>query len=112
MKLSDQEQAFVERFTNAIVKRHLTVPAVFFLESVTPLNFIASQGVAFFTPIVQIFLKAGDLDILQRLLERREFIPVLIRILEKKEMAQKQEERARKRERRKLKKQGKGADLK
>jgi hypothetical protein len=107
LKFSDQEQAFVERFTDAIVKRHLTVPAIFFLESVTPLNFIASQGVAFFTPIVQIFLKAGDLDIMQRLLEKREFIPVLIRILEKKEMGLKQEERALKRERKKIKKQGK-----
>jgi len=93
LSFTEEEQAFMERFTDAIVKRHLTVPAIFFLESMTPVNFVASQAVAFFTPIVQIFLKAGDLDILQRLLEDRRFLPTIIRLMEKKDAVQRREER-------------------
>ena len=107
MKFTEEEQDFVERFSDAIVKRHLMVPAVFFLESVTPLNFIASQAMAFFTPIVQIFMKAGDLNTLQRLLENRQFIPVIIRILEQKEREQRQQEQEQKKEMKKLRQQRK-----
>ncbi|MBC8478467.1 MAG: hypothetical protein ISR91_00300 [Candidatus Delongbacteria bacterium] len=107
MNFTEQEQNFIERFSEAVVRRRMTVPAIFFLESMTPLNFIASQGVAFFTPIVQIFMKAGDLDILQRLLENREFIPVLISILEKRDRTLKLEEKKQKQERKLLRKQKK-----
>lgn len=80
----------MDRFASTIAERRLTVAAVFFLESMTPLNFIASQGLAFFTPIVQIFMKAGDMNLLQELLESRRFIPDFIGILEKKELERKQ----------------------
>jgi hypothetical protein len=92
MALNDytpREQEFLKRFTAAVVERRLTVPTVFFLESMTPLNFVASQLTAFLTPIVHIFMRAGDLDVLQQLLEKRSFIPDAIALLEEADAARK-----------------------
>ena len=79
---TESQRQFIDRFSKTIVDRRLATPAIFFLESMTPLNFVASQGLAFFTPIVQIFMKAGDMALLQELLESRQFIPDFIRTIE------------------------------
>ncbi len=58
--------------------RKLTMPAVMFLESVTPLNFVSNQVMVFFHPFVTTFLNPADYEAFQDLLEHRESIPYLI----------------------------------
>ena len=54
-----------------------------FLESVKPLNFIASQTMVFFEPIIQTIFNFKDYNTLRTALERRESIEILLLKIEK-----------------------------
>ena len=54
-----QDEIF-DRVTKRIVELGMTVPAILFLESSRPLNFIGSQFLLFLDPFVRIFLNSGD----------------------------------------------------
>ena len=56
----------------------MTVPAILFLESVKPLNFIGSQAMVFFEPIVQTVFNIKDYDTLRQALEKRQTIEILL----------------------------------
>ena len=76
--LSTTETEVVDRLAGAVVRRGLTAPAILFLESVRPLNFVASQALLFFAPMVGLVLERRDYDTLQGLLERRESIELIL----------------------------------
>ena len=88
----------------------MTVPAIFFLESVKPLSFVGSQALHFFEPMVNAFFQMRDYERFAILMERRENLEVLLVKIEARDDAARQEERAvRERERaeRAARKQGK-----
>ena len=58
--LPEEQEAVLEKLAKQVVKRGMTVPAIIFLESVRPLNFIASQAMVFFEPIVQTLFNFKD----------------------------------------------------
>jgi len=76
--LPEDEDAVLEKLAKQAVKRGMTVPAILFLESVKPLNFIASQTMVFFEPIVQSVFSIRDYDTLRSALEKRESIEILL----------------------------------
>ena len=81
--LSDEERALLDRLADGITRRGLTTPALFFLESMKPMGFIASQALVFFRPIVEtIAPNPKTYDLLTRILERRGSVELLLRRLE------------------------------
>ena len=81
--LSDEDRAFLDELADGIARRRLTAPALFFLESMKPLNFVGSQTLHFFRPMVQMIWSNPDrYDRLARLLEQRGTIELILRRLE------------------------------
>jgi hypothetical protein len=60
-----------------LVERRLGAPALFLLEGIRPLNFVLSQVLAFFSPIINIIRDQSKIDQFQELLEKRESIPYI-----------------------------------
>ncbi|MBH0190375.1 MAG: hypothetical protein HP492_01110 [Nitrospira sp.] len=74
----------MERVADVIVKRGMAAPATVFLESMGPMNFLGSQALHFFTPIIECAFNVKEVEQVARLLERRDSIPRLIAIIEAK----------------------------
>ena len=81
--LSAEDLALLERVADAVVAREMAVPAVVFLESVGPMNFLGSQALHFFTPILEVVLSRPDLERVALLLERRDMLPRLTALIER-----------------------------
>jgi hypothetical protein len=86
-RFSDEEIRLLDKVADGIVKRRLSSPALIFLESVRPLNFLSSQAIVFLQPIVGLIISKKEIDLLAKILEKRESIPLLIELIEKKEEA-------------------------
>lgn len=81
--IPEDENRVLEKLASKVVERRMAIPAIMFLESVKPLNFIGSQAMVFFEPIVQTVFNFKDYDTLRRSLERRETIEILLLKIEK-----------------------------
>ena len=77
-----QERAVLARLGDEVVRRRMTMPAIFLLESMRPLTFLASQGLIFFEPIVKTILNIKDYDTFARAVERRDNVEWLIQYME------------------------------
>ena len=80
--LTDQERRLLEKIAAAIVRRRLETPAVFVLESAKPLNYLGSQAMAFFEPVVRGLFAATDYGRVRRILERRQSVECLLQEIE------------------------------
>ncbi len=78
-----EDVALLERVATRVVELRLEVPAVLALESVRPLSFVAGQAMVFFQPMVQAWLRFGDYRRFAALLERREALELLTRLIER-----------------------------
>lgn len=76
--LEADEQALIDKVAHKVVDKGWTVPAIMFLESVKPLNFISSQVMVFFEPIVQTVFTFKDYTTFRTALEKRESIEILL----------------------------------
>ncbi|MBN1356529.1 hypothetical protein JXA40_09750 [bacterium] len=77
-----RQREIIDKLADWVVRRRLTLPAVMFLESMTPLNYLGSQVLVFFHPFVAAFLSSADYNEFQQMLEYRESIPVIIQAIE------------------------------
>lgn len=80
--LAPEQEAVLEKVARKVVDKGMAVPAILFLESVKPLNFIGSQVLVFFEPIVQTLFNFKDYTTFRETLERRESIEILLRKIE------------------------------
>lgn len=80
--LPEEEQAVLEKVAKKVVEKSMTVPAIVFLESVKPLNFVGSQAMVFFEPIVQSLFNLKDYDTFRTALEKRQTLEILIQKIE------------------------------
>ena len=80
--LTVEEQTLLEKVATAVVIRRMAGPAVLFLESAGPMNFLSSQALHFLTPILDLTCDAPEIELAARLLERRDAIPRLIQLIE------------------------------
>ena len=80
--LTEAQLAVINKFATKTVEKGMAIPAIMFLESIKPLNFISSQAMVFFEPIVQTVFNFKDYDNLQTALEKRESVEILIRKIE------------------------------
>ncbi|MBU0984335.1 MAG: hypothetical protein KKA42_10730 [candidate division Zixibacteria bacterium] len=92
--LPEEERAVLEKLANLVIKYGMTVPAIMFLESVKPLNYIGSQALVFFEPMVQTVFNFRDYETLRSALEKRYSIEILIRIIEEKDAVDVQKQKA------------------
>ncbi len=81
--MAEEELAVMDKLAQKVCDRGFTVPAILFLESVKPLNYIGSQTMVFFEPIIQTMFNFRDYDVLRSALEKRESIEVMILKIEK-----------------------------
>jgi hypothetical protein len=70
--LAPGDLALLDRLAAAIVARGLAAPAAFFLESLSPLNFLGSQVLHAAAPLLDVIGNAQDAERLATVLERRE----------------------------------------
>jgi hypothetical protein len=61
-ELTPQQEEILTKIAQKVVYWKMSVPAVLFLESVKPLNYIGSQMMAFFEPFVQTIFSWKDYD--------------------------------------------------
>ena len=80
-----EEIALMEKIAHQLVERGMAVPAVLFLDSVAPLNFIGSQALHALSPLLGLVCDPLELERMATILEKRESIAVLIEIIEQKE---------------------------
>ena len=80
--LSIEDVQLLERIAEVIVKRRMAAPAIMFLESIGPMNFLGSQALHFITPIIDCAFNAKEVEQVARLLERRDTVSRLIAIIE------------------------------
>ena len=55
--LNIEDKDFLTKLAEEVKSRRLTTPAIFFLEMTRPLNFVGSQAMVFFGPIISAFVK-------------------------------------------------------
>ena len=91
--LTQEQTELFDRLASFVAKKRLTAPAILFLESVRPLNFVGSQAMLFFAPMIHALFTARQYDLIQKALERRETLSFLTVLLESKEEEAAREER-------------------
>ena len=79
---SVEDEVLLGRVANYIAARRMTVPAILFLESMRPLNFVGSQVMVFLQPILASFFSVQDYKHRADILEKRQSIDVLIHKIE------------------------------
>jgi hypothetical protein len=76
--LNEREAAIIEKIAAKVVSLKMTVPAILFLESVKPLNYIGAQALIFFEPFVQTIFNFSEYDTFREMMERRENVERLL----------------------------------
>ena len=97
-ELSPEELDTLEKLAERVVKMNMAVPAILFLESIRPLNYLGSQAMLFFKPLLGIAVDGVNLatapllgfsldatfyNRVQEVLEKRASIEALIVRIEK-----------------------------
>lgn len=80
--IPEDEERVLTKVAERVVRWKMTVPAIVFLESVKPLNYIGSQTLVFFEPIVQSIFSFKEYDSFRRAMERRENVERLMQKIE------------------------------
>ena len=83
--LSDADRELIVRLARRVVELRMTVVAILFLEGSRPLNFLASQTMLFFRPVIESLWATQDYARFQELLEQRESVEALVSAIEDEE---------------------------
>ena len=79
---SEYQIQIIDKVCKVVVKRGMTLPALMALEMSKPLNFVASQAIHFFRPIVAIVLDTTGIEAFANFLEHRGSVEYLARRLD------------------------------
>ena len=80
--LTDADRKLLARLAAAIVLRRMGAPAILFLESLRPLNYVGSQAMVFLRPFLTPLFNPGDYKRLAAIVERREGLRALVEAIE------------------------------
>jgi len=86
--LPPEDVALLERVADAVIRRRMSAPTLLFLESMGPMNFLGSQALHFFTPLLDVIFPQRDIERIALLLERRDTLARLAAIIESRADAQ------------------------
>ncbi|MFC1712999.1 hypothetical protein ACFL6S_04980 [Candidatus Poribacteria bacterium] len=78
----EDRERILKRVAAEIVSRRLTAPAIFFLESCSPLSFVGSQGMIVLEPFIHAIFNLPDYRRFALIMERRENVNRLITMIE------------------------------
>ena len=102
-ELAPAEREMLRKIARKVVDMRLTVPAILFLESVKPLNYIGSQVMVFFEPFVGALfnfrtlnmsgIQLNEYDLFRRMMEKRDNVERLLQKIEELDAIQFQKER-------------------
>ena len=108
--LTPEQEVILDKIAKKIVYWRMTTPAILFLESVKPMNYLGSQMMVFFEPFVQALFNVKEYNEFIRIMEERENVERLLVKIEKfdaeVEQKEKEEKRKRKEEKRLRKMRG------
>jgi hypothetical protein len=79
---TDEQRQIVDRICHAVVSRRMTRPALLYLEVARPLNYLGSQALHFFQPVVSAVLDARAYEQFARFLEHRGSVDYLVKRIE------------------------------
>ena len=82
VNLTADERRVLERLADRVVELRLEVPAIVTLETARPLSLVAGQAMTFFEPMVQALFRVSDYRLYASLVERRECLELLARMIE------------------------------
>jgi hypothetical protein len=77
-----EQRALLEKVATWIVRRGLTAPAIIFLETGKPLNFLGSQLLIGLSPFIQAFFKGDEYQKFALILEKDANVELLIELIE------------------------------
>lgn len=78
-----EQRVIVDRICREIVRRHMTTPALLMLEMSRPLNYVGSQAMHFFSPLINTLTDARGHEHFAAFLEQRGSIEFLCRQIER-----------------------------
>jgi len=79
----ERRKEIIGKVAQEIVERNLTTPAIFFLEMGKPLSFLGSQAMIVANPFVQVFFPSRIYRELSVIMEKREYVEMLITEIER-----------------------------
>lgn len=79
---NDAQRPVVDRLCKEVVRRHLTTPALIFLEMSRPLNYLSAQAMHFFQPIVEVLFDTVSYAHFAAFLEQRGSVEYICRRIE------------------------------
>jgi hypothetical protein len=79
---TEAQKSVVELLCRQVVARGMTTPAILFLETVRPLNYVSSQVLQFFRPVLTVVADPAACRDLAEFLEHRGSIDYLCRRIE------------------------------
>jgi hypothetical protein len=92
-KPTPEEQELMDKLAKKVVRYGMTVPAILFLETVKPLNYIGSQTMVFFEPFFGALFDLKDYTTFQKGMEKRHNVENLLLTIEKYDAEAQQKER-------------------
>ena len=78
----EDRERILEKLADEIVSRRLTAPAIFLLESCSPLSFVGSQAMILLEPFIHAIFDLPDYRKFALVMERRENVQKLITMIE------------------------------
>ena len=90
LEFSAEDRSLLEKLAQRVVDMRLETPAILTLEGARPLSVVAGQAMLFFEPLVQALFRFGDYRRVAALVERREAIEALTRMIEERADAREQ----------------------
>ena len=81
-ELAPEDRQLLERLAQRIADLRLETPAILTLESTRPLSVLAGQAMLFFEPFAQAIFHYPDYRRLAALIERRDALEALTRLIE------------------------------
>jgi len=82
VELAEEDRRLLERLAERVVELRLETPAILTLESTRPLSVLAGQAMLFFEPFAQALFHYPDYRRLAALVERRDVLELLTRLIE------------------------------
>ncbi len=80
--LTEEQDELLNRIAGYIVKKRLSPAAILALETSLPFNFVGSQLMVFFQPMVDLFISMKEYNMIMEMLDRRESIEILMNRIE------------------------------
>lgn len=91
--LSPEQIELFGRLADKVVRLGFALPAILFLETMRPVNFIGSQVMLFFQPMLRSWFTLTEYNMLQQALERRETLGYFSDLIEARDLVARNKER-------------------